>query len=127
MEIKARTKREALEHIKAEFEAGRLGASDMMGCLYEKQQADGTVKHCAVGCLFTPEQHQWIQSHGLNGNGIYSLANYVGEQNLKHMTGMGVAELGSLQREHDRYFDFKRVGVKSDSFVKCLEQELLKA
>lgn len=96
--MKARTKEAALQNILTELDAGRLGAKGVhSGCVYESE--DG--KHCSVGCLFTPEQHEWIQSRKLNGVRVQDLAASVGEENLFHMTGMSVKELSVIQRSHD--------------------------
>jgi hypothetical protein len=96
--MKARTKQEALQHILAELDAGRLGAqNEYGGCVYESK--DG--KHCGVGCLFTPEQHAWIKQRKLGHLGVGSLSEFVGRNNLFHMTGMSVEELRRIQRLHD--------------------------
>jgi hypothetical protein len=98
--MKARTKQEAFQHILAELDAGRLGARTIGGCVYESK--DG--KHCGVGCLFTPEQHECIQISGLGRHNVISLCESIGKKNLFHMTGMGVEELSMIQVLHDNEF-----------------------
>lgn len=95
--MNTRTKQESFQHILAEFDANRLGAMDDRGCLYEA--LDG--KHCGVGCLFTPEQHAWIQERYLNSDSIEELAVSMGKESLFLTTGMSIDELNELQYYHD--------------------------
>lgn len=100
--MKARTKQEAFQHILAELDAGRLGAmSEYGGCVYESKEG----KHCGIGCLFTPEQHEVIQCLDLNNRTIRELSRTTpeifNENNLFHQTGMTIKELRMIQGLHD--------------------------
>jgi hypothetical protein len=95
-----RTKQQALTHILAELDAGRLGARCVYGnCIYEDEEGN----HCSVGCLFTTEQHQWIQTHGANESGIFGLMDAVGRHNLEYVTGMDIDVLVDIQVLHDMW------------------------
>jgi len=107
--FKKRTRKQALQHILSEFDAGRLGAEDGFGgCVYRavKPEADGTFKHCAVGCLFNDAQLDDIQTRGLNASStIDYVALFVGQKNIEHVTGLDLEELLHIQRMHDHWLD----------------------
>ena len=117
MQLQPRTKRQALEHVLSEFNAGRLGAMGGFGCAYES--SDG--KHCAVGCLFTPKQIAWIKDHNLNHSGVSTLIDVVGKQNIEFMTGMSYFALTDLQSMHDKWAS---KGALDDEFREFLEYQL---
>ena len=93
-----RTKKQALEWIREHLETGKLGAAGADGCLYQ----DSEGRHCAVGCLFTQEQHDWIQSHeGLNSMGITQLMGLAPEFSTS-FSDLSLAEVQRIQNHHDR-------------------------
>ena len=95
-----RTKQQALTQILAELDAGRLGArGDYGNCIYKDEEGN----HCSVGCLFTTEQHQWIQTHGVNESSIFGLTQAVGRPNLEYVTGMDIDVLVKIRAFHDRW------------------------
>ena len=90
-----RTLRQSLQHILAEAEAGRLGAFDQEGCVYESE--DG--KHCAIGCLLTRAQLDHLMAHDMNsGAGVQRLED---ELHCLDDYGLTVAQARALQQTHD--------------------------
>jgi len=117
--MKPRTRLSALKHILNMLDACMLGAGAgraIGGCMYRFKGS-----YCAVGCLFTEAQLDDIRKVGLNNVAVDELAKYVGEENLKYMTGMTLDELSEMQRMHDSAFD--RYG-DLGSFRKYLLQEI---
>ena len=99
-----RTRKQAYKHILAELDAGRLGAAGEHGCVYESGK-----KHCAVGCLFSPDQLKDIKRRRLNAEfGVRELAREIGKENIEAVTGLELYELRLLQEKHDcEYLDIR--------------------
>lgn len=122
-----RTRKQALKHILSELVGGRLGAADKWeGCQYEAK-VDGVVKHCGVGCLFTPAQIRSIKMRGLNGQSIDGVEEKIGTKNLEAVTGLCMPELEEIQSMHDGSWETIRVEPKTTSLFKYLTKEIAKA
>lgn len=95
-----RTRNQVLQHILDELNAERLGAMDGNRCVYEDDEG----KHCAVGCLFTPEQHQWIKTSGASGDSVSALLSRPGAPDINEFAGgLTWDNLDDLQNLHDRW------------------------
>lgn len=96
--MKLRTKLESLKHIKKSLDKGRLGANVNGRCLYRN---DIRTKFCGVGCLFSEEQLDDIETRGLNAQSIRIVIDEIGEDNIREVTGMSISELSKIQMIHD--------------------------
>lgn len=118
--IPRRTLRQGLQHILDEVEAGRVGGSNgtIGACLYESYNGI----RCGIGCMFTPEQIAEIKELEMNSVRISVLVrSFIGEDNLKWMTGMSVEQAGAIQIAHDSGSNFERGRRLVDAIKPVLE------
>lgn len=111
-----RTQKQAYQHVLSELNAGRLGAMKNGSCVYE-HKVKKEIRHCGVGCLFTPKQITDIRKWRMNGDNIGRLAVHVGKNNVEAATGLSMEDLRTLQGLHDAAFD----QVESDSSDETIE------
>jgi len=105
-----RTLRETITHIRDEAVAGRLGAHDAEGCVYE----DDRGRKCAIGCLLTLDQLTFIHTHHLNsGCGAPHLED---ELHFVADLGLEVDQAQALQHLHDED-DMPRLIRRLDSIL----------
>ena len=99
-----RTRIQTLEHIQAQFEAGKLGAQNTYGgCVYESP--DKTT-NCAVGCLLSAEQMAAINGANAQHQNLSTLDSIFVKHELptlQQTTGFNHDELYNIQVGHDAW------------------------
>lgn len=97
-----RTRIQTLDHIRAQFEAGKLGAMNGHGgCIYEDPK---TGTNCAVGCVLTPEQMAEVNRTNRQHQNLQVLDTTFEEAKLPSLfqvTGFNNEELYAIQTRHD--------------------------
>jgi len=116
---KPRTQKEALLHIQHRLAEGTLGAVNHQNeCMYRSGD-----KNCAIGCLFTPEQLDWIELYDMNeGTGVEELKDFIGMKNMLHVSGgLSINELSDIQEAHDRWA-YNKSEYERGLFVELLKE-----
>jgi hypothetical protein len=88
-----RTELQAYKHVLKLAVAGKLSTAG--------QYIDKNGNPCAVGCLFNKAQLDDIVARGSNSRIIDGLAPQIGQDNIKHVTGLGIRDLRIMQNKLD--------------------------
>lgn len=123
--LKLRTRKDAINHIIAQLDAGNLGAvNNLSACSYSLKKSDGEYRYCAVGCLFNKVQLDDIALKGLNSVNIGVLAEHIGRKNVEYVTGLSLEDAKRIQKEHDYWVskDYKSTARFRESLGRMLDE-----
>lgn len=124
--VECRTREESLKRIVAQINAGKVGPrpEEMPKHSCEYRYPSGN--HCAIGCLLSAEQLDYIAGHELNEMTASYAAKWIGKSNLETVTGMQMVELSTIQKIHDTNMESTGATAAIGAVKAYCEQELKK-